>query len=92
MQFVLKLTLVMGATLAGNADSDRPPKNLAKRQAGVDWPVFLGPSGNSKSPEQGIVTAWSAAGPRKVWELPLAEGYAMPVVAGGFPGRRQHVC
>ena len=83
MQFVLKLTLVMGATLAGNADSDRPPKNLAKRQAGVDWPVFLGPSGNSKSPEQGIVTAWPAAGPRKVWELPLAEGYAMPVVARG---------
>ncbi|MEC7500914.1 MAG: PQQ-binding-like beta-propeller repeat protein [Planctomycetota bacterium] len=83
MQFVLKLTLIMSATLAEAADSDRLPEDLATRQAGVDWPGFLGSNGNGKSPEQGIITSWPAAGPRKVWELPLAEGYAMPVVARG---------
>ena len=83
MQFVLNLTLIMSATLAGDADPDRLPEDLATRHAGVDWPRFLGPSGNSKSPERGIAKTWPAAGPRKVWELPLAEGYAMPVVSRG---------
>lgn len=49
---------------------------------GVDWPTFLGPTGDGKSPEQGV-RPWSAEGPRIVWEQRLGEGYSPPTVCRG---------
>ncbi|MBC19630.1 MAG: hypothetical protein CMJ74_05125 [Planctomycetaceae bacterium] len=83
MEYGLKFALILGAALTGDVELEKPPENLSKRKSGVDWPVFLGPSGNSKSPERGIVTDWPAAGPKRVWEQPIGEGYAMPVIARG---------
>lgn len=51
--------------------------------AGSDWPCFLGPTGDSKSSERGILTQWPAAGPPLVWQLPLGTGYCMPVISNG---------
>ncbi len=50
---------------------------------GSDWPRFLGPTGDSKSNERGILTNWPAEGPPLVWQLQLGTGYGMPTVAAG---------
>ena len=50
---------------------------------GSDWPCFLGPSGDSKSTERGILTRWPAEGPPLVWQLKLGSGYGMPSIAAG---------
>ena len=55
----------------------------ARGAGGEDWPAFLGPSGEGKSAETGISTAWGSAGPPLVWQVPVGEGYAAPSVAGG---------
>ncbi len=34
-------------------------ENLWTRTKGVDWPTFLGPTGDGKSSETGILTDWS---------------------------------
>ncbi|MEX2176682.1 MAG: PQQ-binding-like beta-propeller repeat protein [Pirellulaceae bacterium] len=63
------------------APDDLP--NLWTRQEGVDWPVFLGPSGNSQSTETGILTEWPATGLKLVWQRPLGEGYGAPAISRG---------
>jgi outer membrane protein assembly factor BamB len=59
------------------------PPDLGTRKAGVDWPGFLGPSGDSVSPEKGILSPWPPAGPRVVWEKRQGTGYAMPSISRG---------
>lgn len=54
----------------------------AERKAGSDWPDFLGPQRDSKSPETGILTDWSS-GLKIVWQLPLGESYGIGTVAEG---------
>jgi outer membrane protein assembly factor BamB len=48
-----------------------------------DWPQFLGPTGNSVSPEKGILSAWPKEGLRVVWQLPVGSGYGMPSISKG---------
>jgi outer membrane protein assembly factor BamB len=64
------------------ADSAELP-TIGTRTSGVDWPVFLGPSGNSKSPETGILTDWPETGPRLVWHRPLGTSYGAPTLSRG---------
>src|SRR5439155_22383434 len=40
------------------------PPDLATRKGGSDWPGFLGPAGNSISPERGILSPWPKEGLR----------------------------
>src|SRR5262245_41657153 len=63
---------------------------LASSAAGVgaaaalsDWPQFLGPDRNGVYTGPKLGSAWPKAGPRKVWERPVGQGFAGPVVAGG---------
>lgn len=49
----------------------------------ADWPGFLGPAGNSTSPEKGILSPWPKAGLRVVWQKKLGTGYGMPSVSRG---------
>lgn len=56
---------------------------VAAAFGGADWPRFLGPAGNGKSPERGILTRWPEAGPPLVWHRELGEGYAVGSVSGG---------
>jgi len=51
--------------------------------AETDWPCFLGPTGDSKSPERGIITKWTKDSPRIVWQTELGTGYGAPVVSQG---------
>lgn len=59
------------------------PKDLRTRTDGTDWPRFLGPTGDSKSSEKGILTKWPVEGPKKLWDIRIEEGYCMPTISRG---------
>jgi outer membrane protein assembly factor BamB len=48
----------------------------------TDWPQYLGPTRNGEYSGQTLAARWPADGPRKVWQKPVGEGFAGPVVAG----------
>lgn len=48
-----------------------------------DWPQFLGPTGDSKSPQKNLLREWPAEGPKVMWEVPVGIGYGGPVVRDG---------
>lgn len=68
--------------LESAADADQL-EDLGTRKKGVDWPCFLGPTGDSKSPETGILTKWPAKGPRVVWRREMKTGYGAGTISKG---------
>ena len=48
-----------------------------------DWPQWLGPNRDSNWTETGIVESFPAEGPRVLWRIPVAGGYAGPAVSNG---------
>ncbi|MEM6799611.1 MAG: PQQ-binding-like beta-propeller repeat protein [Planctomycetota bacterium] len=50
---------------------------------GADWPDFLGPDRQSKSPETGLLPEWPDGGPPVVWQAELGVGYTAPAISGG---------
>lgn len=70
------------AASSSETTTSRVP-SLWTRKRGVDWPCFLGPTGDSKSPEKGILTEWPPTGPRIVWQRKIGEGYAIGSVSAG---------
>jgi hypothetical protein len=50
---------------------------------GLDWPQFRGPDRNGISKETGLLRKWPAAGPKLLWSVPVAEGYAGAAIVGG---------
>ena len=70
---------LMVLCLAGVLNSDQAPAQTA----GADWPRFLGPTADSKSPETGIVTDWGPSGPPVVWHRKLGTGYGIGSVSQG---------
>lgn len=80
------IVILAGAAAAGQALADpaTPPRgDLGTRTAGSDWPSFLGPTGDNKSPETGLRIDWPKEGPRVVWQQRLGTGYGMPVISRG---------
>lgn len=59
------------------------PPDLGTRPAGSDWAAFLGPTGDGKSSEKGLVAPWPEKGPKLVWQIPVGIGYGMPAVSRG---------
>lgn len=59
------------------------PADLRTRKTGSDWPRFLGPTGDSISPERGIRKSWPKNGLRVVWQTELGLGYAPPTISRG---------
>ena len=58
-------------------------KDIGTRSKGLDWPDFLGPNRDSKSPEQGIISPWPENGPRIVWQMKLETGYGIGSIVKG---------
>jgi outer membrane protein assembly factor BamB len=48
-----------------------------------DWPRYLGPYGNSSSPQKGILRSWPQQGPEVLWTANVGIGYGGPVVKDG---------
>ncbi|NOY41458.1 MAG: PQQ-binding-like beta-propeller repeat protein [Planctomycetes bacterium] len=59
------------------------PEDLGTRQAGIDWPDFLGPGRAGKSPETGLITDWTSQPPRIVWQIELGTSYGSPAICRG---------
>jgi len=72
-----------GAVTATPANDAAQPPDIGTRKQGEDWPAFLGPTGDSKSRERGILTKWPHTGPRVVWQQSVGAGYGMPAVSRG---------
>jgi len=68
-------------SLVSNKAADVP--DLRTRKTGSDWPGFLGPTGDSKSTERGILKEWPAEGPPLVWEEEVGTSYGMPTISRG---------
>ena len=50
---------------------------------GGDWPRFMGPNGDGKSPESSLWLTWPKTGPPVRWTREVGEGYSMASVARG---------
>jgi outer membrane protein assembly factor BamB len=73
---------VLWLALAGLSAAEQVP-SLWQRTVGVDWPGFLGPSGDGKSTEVGFFTDGRLRGAKILWHRPLDAGYAMPSISRG---------
>jgi outer membrane protein assembly factor BamB len=51
--------------------------------AAADWPQFRGPARDGISRETGLLRSWPAAGPKVLWTVPVAQGYAGAAVVAG---------
>ena len=49
----------------------------------ADWPQFRGPSRDGVSKETGLLHQWPAAGPKVLWTVPMAQGYAGASIVAG---------
>ncbi|MFT5302632.1 MAG: outer membrane protein assembly factor BamB [Mariniblastus sp.] len=85
----LQFLLIGSPTLAQNnavqnatKGSGTQVENIGTRKQGEDWPVFLGPRGDSTSTEKGIITEWNK-GLKVLWTLPLGESYGIGTVSRG---------
>jgi outer membrane protein assembly factor BamB len=68
---------------AGVFSQEPLPPDLATRQAGEDWPQFLGPRGNSTSSEQGLRWNWNSSPPKLVWQTEVGESYGICSISRG---------
>ncbi len=49
----------------------------------ADWPTWLGPNRDGKSPETGLLKSWPDGGPKVAWKATgLGEGYSSVAVVG----------
>lgn len=56
---------------------------VASTAAAQNWPRYLGPTSDSKSPQKGLLREWPAEGPEVLWSTPVGIGYGGPVVENG---------
>jgi outer membrane protein assembly factor BamB len=69
-------TWIIGAGAAGIA-------SLLPAAQGSDWTQFRGPDRNNISKETGLLRKWPAGGPKVLWSVPVAQGYAAAAIVGG---------
>jgi outer membrane protein assembly factor BamB len=56
---------------------------LSHSALGADWPQWRGPNRDGISAEKGWQTAWSAEGPKRLWEQKVGAGYSSMSVSEG---------
>ena len=80
VRFACPLSLALASPIAAD---DSLPLDLGTRKTGVDWPDFLGPQRNGRSPETGLPADLGAKPLRVVWQCELGESYSSPTVSRG---------
>lgn len=67
------------------ADQEWIAKQKPKVSAQVaEWPTFLGPNHDGKSPDKGLLKEWPSQGPPLAWKVNnIGTGYSSVTVAGG---------
>lgn len=48
-----------------------------------DWPQYLGPDRDSKSPQKNLLRSWPDNGPEVLWSVDVGIGYGGPVIRDG---------
>ncbi len=82
-------TALVGACGCSNA-ADRPlvsgqPVALADVETAPYWPAFLGPRGDNRSDETGLLRSWPADGPARRWTAEgIGHGYSSVSLARGL--------
>ncbi|MFK7767009.1 MAG: PQQ-binding-like beta-propeller repeat protein [Mariniblastus sp.] len=69
-------------TLAQTVETTQS-ENLWTRTTGEDWSTFLGPTGDGKSVEKGVLKDWSKGKLKVVWKMEAGQGYGIGSVAKG---------
>lgn len=59
------------------------PGGAAAAPAAMDWPQFRGPQRDNVSRETGLARKWPAGGPKVLWSVPVAQGYAGAAIVAG---------
>ena len=69
------------------ADRDwlaRYGRTAAAKSSGQDWPGWLGPNRDGKSPDTGLLKQWPEGGPTLAWKVnDIGKGYSSVAVVGG---------
>lgn len=81
-RLALALPFFLAVAAGDPARAEAPP---AGSFVSEDWPRFLGPRGDQKSAETGILAEWPAAGLRSIlrWGRMVGSAYSSPVIADG---------
>src|ERR1044072_6824765 len=58
--------------------------NTVAHAQSSDWAQWGGPQGNFKSDTKGLAATWPEAGPRRLWQREVGEGYAAIAPEGGM--------
>ena len=69
--------------VAAPVAADGELKDIGSRNSGSDWSNFLGPTGDSKSQETGIITEWGDKGLKVLWERELGSSYGIGTISKG---------
>ena len=73
---MIAIVLALVGWMAGMAYAAAP-------QAG-EWPGWLGPNRDGKSPDTGLLKEWPAGGPPKLWQVDdIGRGFSSVAVSGG---------
>jgi outer membrane protein assembly factor BamB len=80
--FTLPALALLAAGVAPSRADELPP-DLGTRKAGIDWPDFLGPKRDARSPETGLASDWTGRTPRVVWQCELGQSYSAPSISRG---------
>jgi outer membrane protein assembly factor BamB len=59
------------------------PGGLPGAPVAMDWPQFRGPLRDCVSKETGLARKWSSGGPKVLWSVPVAQGYAGGAIVSG---------
>jgi hypothetical protein len=59
------------------------PKPLPEGAVTADWPRFLGPSDDAKTPETQLLDRFPEGGLKKVWEMKTGNSYTSPAIVAG---------
>ncbi len=78
----LALVLMYSLASGNHVVADEVP-DLRTRKTGSDWPGFLGPTGDSKSPEKLKKIDWGQSGLPVVWEKRIGMSYGAPTISKG---------
>jgi outer membrane protein assembly factor BamB len=56
---------------------------LLRAAPATDWPQFRGADRTNISRETGLLRKWPAAGPKRLWSVPVEQGYAGAAIVAG---------
>jgi len=57
--------------------------SLLPAAAPADWPQFRGPDRTNISRETSLLRQWPVAGPKRIWSVPVEQGYAGAAIVAG---------